>query len=117
MRHRKKGKTLDRKAQPRNLMLRNMVASIILYEKVTTTNAKAKAVKPLVEKAITLARRGDLAARRQLLATIPVKNAVAKAMEDLGPRYKTRNGGYTRITKLSKRLGDGADVCCIELVA
>lgn len=117
MRHRKKGKTLDRKAQPRNLMLRNLAASLILYEKVTTTTAKAKALKPLVEQIITTARRGDLAARRLLLAELPAKNAVAKAMEDLGPRFKTRTGGYTRITKLSTREGDGANVSCIELVA
>ena len=116
MRHRHKGKTLDRKAQPRNLMLRNLAASVILYEHVTTTTARAKVVRGMVDRAITLGRRGDLLARRQLLRALPVRNAVAKVLEELGPRYQERRGGYTRITKLTRRLGDGAEVVRLELI-
>ncbi|OGL87217.1 50S ribosomal protein L17 [Candidatus Uhrbacteria bacterium RIFCSPLOWO2_02_FULL_48_12] len=116
MRHRHKGKTLDRKAQPRNLMLRNLASSLILYEKVTTTTARAKAVKSMVERLISLGRKGDLAARRELLRILPVKNAAAKVVEDLGPRYKNRTGGYSRIIKLSRRLGDNAKTVRLELI-
>lgn len=116
MRHRHKGKTLDRKAQPRNLMLRNLASSLILYEKVTTTDARAKSVKSLVERLISLGRKGDLAARRELLRVLPVKNSVIKIIEDLGPRYKNRAGGYIRITKLSRRLGDNAKTMRLELI-
>ena len=116
MRHRHKGKTLDRQAQPRNLMLRNLAASLILYEKVVTTNARAKAVRSIVERAITIGRPGDLPARGRLHKIVPVKNAVAKILEDLGPRYKERNGGYSRIIKLTKRQGDAASLVHLELV-
>jgi len=116
MRHRKKGKILDRKKEPRELMLRNLASSILIYEKVKTTEAKAKAVKPLVEKLITEARRGDLTARRKLISAMPQKMAVKKAMEVLGNRYKDRLGGYTRIVKLGNREGDGAKIVQIELV-
>ena len=97
-------------------MLRNLAASVLIYEKVKTTEAKAKAVKPLVERAITIAKKGDLTARRRLIAILPQKNAVKKAMEVLGERYKDRSGGYTRIVKLSHRRGDGAKMAQIELV-
>ena len=116
MRHRKKGKILDRARQPRNLMLRNLTASVILYEKVTTTAAKAHAVRTLVDRAITLGKRGDLTARRQLLRTMPVKDAVAKLIEELGPRYRTRAGGFSRTVRLGRRRGDGAEFVRIELV-
>ncbi len=116
MRHRKKGKILDRKKEPREMMLRNLAASVLIYEKVKTTEAKAKAVKPLVERAITIAKKGDLTARRRLIAILPQKNAVKKAMEVLGERYKDRSGGYTRIVKLGHRQGDGAKMAQIELV-
>lgn len=97
-------------------MLRNLAASVLIYEKVKTTEAKAKAVKPLVERAITIAKKGDLTARRRLIAILPQKNAVKKAMEVLGERYKDRSGGYTRIVKLGHRQGDGAKMAQIELV-
>ncbi len=116
MRHRNKNVILDRAKAPREMMLRNLAASIIIYEKVKTTSAKAKAVKPLVEKMITTAKSGDLAARRELLKALPQPLAIKKAMEVLGARYKDRQGGYTRIVKLGARVGDGADIVQIELV-
>lgn len=116
MRHRKKGKILDRKKQPRELMLRNLASSILIYEKVKTTEAKAKAVKPLVEKVITLAKKNDLVSRRRLIQVLPQKMAVKKAMEVIGERFKDRDGGYTRIIKLGTRKGDGAEVAQIELI-
>ncbi|MFH1822650.1 MAG: 50S ribosomal protein L17 [Patescibacteria group bacterium] len=116
MRHKKKGKILDRKKAPRELMLRNLAASIIIYEKVKTTEAKAKAVKPLVEKIITTSKQGDLNARRKLIVFLPQPKAIKKAMEVLGKRYQSRPGGYVRIIKLNQREGDGAKIVQIELV-
>lgn len=116
MRHRKKGKILDRKKGPREMMLRNLASSLLIYEKIKTTEAKAKAVKPLVEKMITVAKKGDLTARRKLIETLPQKMAIKKSMEVLGDRYKERDGGYTRIIKLGSRQGDGAEIVQIELV-
>ncbi len=116
MRHRNKNKILGREKAPRELMLRNLASSLILYEKVKTTKAKAQAVKPLVEKMITSAKAGDLAARRGLIKVLLQKNAVKKSMEVLGERYKSRPGGYTRTTKLGVRRGDGAEMVQIELV-
>lgn len=116
MRHRKKGTTLDRAKQPRELMLRNLASSVFIYEKVKTTSAKAKAVKSLVEKMITVSKDGDLTARRKLIAVLPQKMAIKKAMEVLGARYKDRKGGYTRIVKLGSRQGDGAEMVQLELV-
>ena len=116
MRHRNKVKTLDRKKAPREMMLRNLASSILMYEKVKTTSAKAKVVKPIVEKLITESKKGDLNARRKLIEFLPQKMAIKKAMEKLGERYKDRNGGYTRIIKIGKREGDGADIVQIELV-
>jgi len=116
MRHRNKGTILDRKKAPRELMLRNLASSVLLYEKVVTTDAKAKAVRSLVERAITSAKSGNLAARRNLISKLPQPLAVKKAMEVLGDRYKSRAGGYTRIVKLKNRAGDGADMVQIELV-
>lgn len=116
MRHKKKGKTLGREAGHRNMMLRNLASSIVIYEKVKTTEAKAKAVKPVVERAITAAKKGDLHARRRLISLLPQENASKKLMEVLGERYKDRPGGYTRIVKLGYRQGDGAKMVQIELV-
>ena len=116
MRHRNKNKILDRKKEPRELMLRNLASSILIYEKVKTTKAKAQAVKPLVDKMIGLAKIGDLSARRGLIQVLLQKNAIKKAMEVLGDRYKDRKGGYTRILKLEPRKGDGAEMVQIELV-
>lgn len=116
MRHRNKTKILDREKQPRELMLRNLAASIVMYEKVQTTEAKAKVVRSLVERAITTAKKGDLTARRRLLSILPQKLAVKKLMDVLGKRYETRPGGYTRIVRLGHRQGDGAKMVQIELV-
>lgn len=117
MRHRRVGKTLDRKAQPRNLMLRNMAASLILYEKIKTTEARAKAVRIIVDKIINIGQGNDIPARRMLLKILPVKSAVRKVLEDLSPRYKNKAGGYSRITKLSTRQGDAAKMVSIELIS
>ncbi len=116
MRHRKKGKILDRKKEPREAMLKNLASSILIYEKVKTTQAKAKAVKSLVEKLISAAKIGDLTARRKLIRALPQPMAIKKAMEVLGARYKDRKGGYTRIVKIGRRQGDGAEIVQIELV-
>lgn len=116
MRHRVKGKKLDRKKEPREAMLKNLASSIIIYEKVKTTEAKAKAVRPLLEKIITASTKGDLAGRRRLIALLPQPLAVKKAMEILAVRYKDRRGGYLRIVKLGQRQGDGASLAQIELV-
>ena len=116
MNHRNKNKILDRDKASRELMLRNLASSIIIYEKVKTTEAKAKVVRSLVEKMITSAKTGDLASRRKLISTLPQTMAIKKAMEVLGPRYKERAGGYTRIIKIGARKGDGAELVQIELV-
>ncbi len=107
---------MDRSKKPREMMLRNLAASIVIYEKVKTTEAKAKAVKPLVEKMITAAKKGDLNARRKLISALPQEKAVKKLMEVLGEKYKEREGGYTRIRRLGYRSGDGAQMVQIELV-
>ena len=116
MRHRHKGKILDRKKAPREALLRNLAASIVLFEKVKTTEAKAKAVRPLVERAITTGKKPSLTARRQLMKVFYTENPVNKILEVLGPRYKERPGGYTRIVKIGHRKNDGADMVQIELV-
>jgi large subunit ribosomal protein L17 len=116
MRHRNTTKKLDRKKGPREMMLRNLAASVIMYEKVKTTEAKAKVVRSLVERAITTSKQNNLTARRRLIALLPQKKAVQKLMEVLNDKYKTRQGGYTRIVKLGARQGDGAQVVQIELV-
>lgn len=116
MRHRVKGTILSREKAPREMMMRNLASSILMYEKVKTTTAKAKAIRTMVEKMITLAKKGDLASRRQIIEVLPQKLAVKKAMDVLGARYKDRQGGYTRIIKLGARKGDGAEIVQIELV-
>jgi large subunit ribosomal protein L17 len=116
MRHRKKGKILDRKKASREALLRNLAASIILHERIKTTEAKAKAVRPLVEKAITRSKQPTLANRRQLMKFFYTDHPINKLFEVLGPRYASRPGGYTRIVKLGHRQNDGADMVQIELV-
>ncbi len=116
MRHRKTTKTLGRKSSARNAMLRDLATSLVVYESVKTTEAKAKAVRRVVARLITKAKKGDLAARRQLLAYFTTEQPVKKLMDVIAPKYQTRLGGYTRITKLGSRQGDGADVVQIELV-
>ena len=116
MRHRKTNNSLSRKVGPRTALLKNLAESVILYEKVTTTQAKAKVIRPIVERLITKAKSNDLASRRYLIQRLPTNNSVKKLLEVLGPKYKNRPGGYTRITKVPARSGDGAKRAIIELV-
>ena len=116
MRHRRTGKTLDRSNGPRLALMRGLATQVVLYEHVNTTLAKAKAIRPLVEKLITRGRTKTLANRRELMKVLTVETAVNKILEELGPRYATRPGGYTRIIKLGARKGDGAEIAQIQLV-
>ncbi|MFA6131604.1 MAG: 50S ribosomal protein L17 [Patescibacteria group bacterium] len=116
MKHRSSKKILGRKAAPRRALLRSLAESIILYEKVKTTEGKAKIVRPLVEKAITTGKGQSLVARRKLMTMFHSELPVKKILEELAPRYKDRKGGYTRIVKLGHRLNDAADMAQIELV-
>lgn len=116
MRHNRKGKTLDRSNGPRRALLRNLATSLVLYENMNTTLAKAKAVRPLVEKLITTGRTKTLTSRRSLARVLTIESAVNKVLEELGPRYATRPGGYTRIIKLGRREGDGAEIAQIQLI-
>lgn len=116
MRHQKNKVTLDRKTAARRSLLANLAESLIFYEKIKTTKAKAKALRPFVERLITRSKMQTLAARRDLMKTLYTANAVKKLMEDVGPRYKTRPGGYTRIVMLKNRKGDGAEEVIVELV-
>ncbi len=116
MRHRSKKTTLGRTKAPREALLNNLLTQIIIYEKVKTTEAKAKAIKPLIEKIITRGKNDTLNNRRILLSRLPIKKATKKVFEVLGPRYKDRKGGYLRIIKLGVRKGDGAKIVQIEFV-
>jgi large subunit ribosomal protein L17 len=116
MRHRNKNKILDRKKGPRAALLKGLASNVLIYEKVETTEAKAKVVRSQVEKMITLAKNNDLASTKKLIASLPQKMAVLKAIEVLRDRYKDRTGGYTRIIKLNSRPGDGAKMVQLELV-
>ena len=116
MRHKKSGKRLGRNTSHRKAMMRNMVTSFINCEKITTTDARAKELRKLVEKLITLARRGDLHSRRLALEFVRDSKTVAKLFETIAPRYTDRPGGYTRIIKLGHRAGDNASLSLIELV-
>ena len=116
MRHRKAGKELGRNPSHRRAMLRNMVTSLLKHEQIETTDVKAKAVRPVTEKMITLAKRGDLHARRQALAYIQDKGTTHRLFGDLKDRYLERQGGYTRIIKKGVRKGDGAAISIIQLL-
>ena len=116
MRHRMAGKKLGRNSSHRKAMMRNMVTSFFDHEKITTTDARAKELRKLAEKLITLGKRGTLHARRQVMEVIQDKKIVAKLFERLAPRYQDRPGGYTRIIKLGLREGDKASMVIIELV-
>ncbi len=117
MRHRKKGKTLDRDASSRKALMRALTTSLVLYEKIKTTEGRAKAIRPFAERLVTRAKQNTLESRRHLLSVLPHEMAVRKLLEVLGARYKTRNGGYTRIIKLMPRKGDRAQMAQIEFVA
>ena len=116
MRHGKKVAKLGRTASHRKAMLSNMMTSLFTNETITTTQIRAKELKRSAEKMITFAKRGDLHARRQVLRVIADKQVGAKLFDEIGPRYKSRNGGYTRVVKMGPRRGDGAFMSIIELV-
>lgn len=116
MRHQKKTLKLGLTAAHRKSLLANQVCSLIEHQRIKTTLAKAKAVRPLAEKMVTLGKKGSLHARRTALAVLRQKDAVKKLFEDIAPRSATRNGGYTRIVKLGARKSDSAPVAFIEWV-
>ncbi len=116
MRHRVAGRKLGRATGHRRAMYRNLVTDLLSYGKITTTEAKAKEVRGLAEKMITLGKDGDLSSRRRALSFITDKKVVEKVFDELAPRYAERPGGYTRIVKLGPRLGDWAPMVKIELV-
>ncbi len=110
------GYKLQRNASARKALLRGLVTSVINEERITTTVTKAKAAAPLVDKMITLAKKGDLAARRQAASYLMTPDSVKKLFDKLGSRFGQRNGGYTRVVKLGWRRGDGAETAMLELV-
>jgi large subunit ribosomal protein L17 len=116
MRHKVAGWKLGRNTSHRRSLLRNLVTSLILEERIETTIPKAKALRPNVEKMITLGKRGDLAARRQAAAYLMTSAAVDKLFDTIGPRFGDRQGGYTRIVRTGWNKGDGADKAFIELL-
>lgn len=116
MRHRKKVAKLGREAPHRNAMLRNLVTDLLRHERVTTTLAKAKAVRPLAERMVTLGKRDTLHARRHAARVIRDKDVLRKVFSELAPRYAERPGGYTRIMRLETRKGDRASMAIIEMV-
>ncbi len=116
MRHRKAGRHLGRDSAHRRALYRNLVTDLLRYERITTTDAKAREIRPIAEKMITLGRRGDLHARRQALSYIYDRYVVDKVFEDIAPRMASRPGGYLRITRLEPRKGDGARMAVIETV-
>jgi len=116
MRHQKKRIKLGRKAEHRKALLANQVCSLIEHQRIKTTLAKAKVVRPLAERMVTLGKNGSIHARRTALATLRQKNAVKKLFDDIAPRSAERNGGYTRIVKLGQRKSDSAPMAFIEWV-
>jgi large subunit ribosomal protein L17 len=116
MRHKRGGYKLQRDVSARRALLRNLVTSVILDERVVTTITKAKAAKPLVDRMITLAKTDTLHARRQAASYLTTPKSVKKLFDTLGARFGQRNGGYTRIVKLGFRQGDGAEQAMLELV-
>jgi len=116
MRHRVGTAKLKRDVGSRNSLLKGLVTSVITHDFVITTVPKAKAVKPLVDNMVTLAKRDTLHTRRQAAAFLETPACVKKLFDTIGPKFSQRNGGYTRITRLAFRKGDGAEVCKLELV-
>ena len=116
MRHRNAGYKLGRNTSHRRALLRNLVTSIVLEDRVETTITKAKAARPHVEKLITLGKKGDLHARRQALAFLQTREAVTRLFDTVAPRYGDRNGGYLRIVRTGFQRGDGAEKAFIELL-
>jgi large subunit ribosomal protein L17 len=116
MRHGKAGRKLNRTSSHRGAMFANMAAALIEHEQIVTTLPKAKELRPVVEKLVTLAKRGDLHARRLVASRLCDDAMVKKLFETIGPRYQERNGGYTRVLKAGFRYGDNAPVAVIEFV-
>ncbi|MEA1933226.1 MAG: 50S ribosomal protein L17 [Thermodesulfobacteriota bacterium] len=116
MRHRKAGKRLGRTTSHRLAMVRNMVTALLDHERIVTTTPKAKEVRKVADKMITLGKRGDLHARRQALSVVQDKSVVAKLFSKLRDEYMDRNGGYTRIIQTGNRIGDAAPMAILELV-
>ncbi|MBT8360597.1 MAG: 50S ribosomal protein L17 [Deltaproteobacteria bacterium] len=116
MRHGKSGRKLGRTSSHREAMFRNMVTSLFEHERIVTTEQRAKELRPIAEKMITLAKRGDLHARRQALSYIRSKEVVAKLFDEIKEQFTERNGGYTRIIRTGIRQGDAASMAIIELV-
>lgn len=116
MRHRQKGTILDRKKGPRELLIRNLVSSVILYEKVETSPAKARAVRSLLERLITRSKTNNVVSQRYVKKILPVKEARAKLFEVLSVKYQEMHGGYTRVVKIATpRKGDGGELVRLEL--
>jgi len=107
---------LGRTSDQRRAMLRNLVTSFLEHDKIMTTDTRAKETRSIAEKMITLGKRGDLHARRQAMAYITKEDVVKKLFDEIAPKYKERNGGYTRIIKVGPRRGDAAEVVVLELV-
>lgn len=116
MRHLKKKATLGRKSGQRTALLRSLAESLVLHEKIRTTKAKAKILKKVIESLVTKAKTNTLASRRIIAKTLYTPKAVKKMIEVIAPRYKERNGGYTRIIKLGVRPSDAAEFVCIEFI-
>lgn len=116
MRHRRAHRKLNRTPSHRKALFGNMAASLIKHEQIVTTLPKAKELRPVVDRLVTLAKRGGLHARRQALVQLPDRDQVKKLFETLGPRYKERNGGYTRVVRAGFRYGDNAPLAVIEFV-
>jgi large subunit ribosomal protein L17 len=112
----RKGARLGSGPAHQRLLLNGLAAQLFVHERVNTTEAKAKAVRPVAEKLITFAKKGDVASRREVLRHIPDRDVVHKLFSEIGPRFAERNGGYTRILKLGPRRGDAAPMARIELV-
>jgi large subunit ribosomal protein L17 len=117
MAHRIDGRKLSRKTGPRMALFKNLTVSVLRYERVKTTEAKAKEVQGRVERAITVAKQGDLAARRRIVSEFPNEPlVVTKLFDEIAPKYADRTSGYTRIVKIGQRSGDAAEMVQIELV-
>jgi len=114
--HRIDGRKLGRATDHRLALFRNLVTDLLRYEKIITTEAKAREVRGLAERVITLGKRGDLHARRRALGFVYDKKVVEKVFDELGPRYSSRSGGYSRMVKLGPRQGDGARMAQLELI-
>lgn len=116
MRHRVQGRKLGRTTAHRKALFRNQLTSLFTHERIITTVAKAKELRPQAERMVTLARTGSLADRRQILRTVPNKEVVRRLFDDIAPRFANRAGGYTRIMRLGRRRGDNAELAIIEFI-